>query len=351
MIHDFSQLGPDVSGHILSELPVSVLIADVTGNVLFANGRARAVLGPQKEASRLSSLADWHPRNGSLSTTLRLIAGSSNWLPVGLWRDDDHVLLKGRGFLMDSHSEPHVLLTESLSAPRRFTEHSEQVRRLNAQLLVQRQTEDRLRTALRTTEALRRELVHRVKNSLAIVSALLRNKAREAEHPSVNEAMASAAARIQSIAIVHDVLDSLSETEFLSSQALFHALLAHLRASICPPNVSLESDVFETQLHADTALPLSLLVNELVTNAIKHAFVGKESGTVTVTFAPADEGFVLTVADNGSGLDETSARKGNGSRIIDALARQIGGQVAVCGKAGTTWTITNCPNPRRELAT
>ncbi|SOE19030.1 two-component sensor histidine kinase [Hoeflea halophila] len=242
---------------------------------------------------------------------------------------------------MDGYAAPHVLLMETHTSAQRFAEHTAQLQQLNAQLFIQQRTENRLLIALQTADVLRREIIHRVKNNLSIVSALLRAKARSAEHPAATEALLAAAARINSMAIVHDILDATSETEIVKTKALFSALLDHLRDAICPPHITLECEAIETELETEAAMPLCLLLNELVTNAIKHAFKGQETGVVRVTFAETLDGFQLMVADNGSGIDEEATRKGAGSRIIEALVQQLQGEVAQVSRVGgTSWSLT-----------
>jgi two-component sensor histidine kinase len=92
------------------------------------------------------------------------------------------------------------------------------------------------------------------------------------------------------------------------------------------------------------------LVNELVTNAIKHAFKDRKSGEVSVTFAEVENGFRLTVADNGSGFEVEAARKGSGSRIVEALAQQLKGELEVSPTNGTTWSILLHPSIRRDAS-
>ncbi|WP_323764366.1 sensor histidine kinase [Marinovum sp.] len=342
--------GPEIAQRVLLELPVAIVIVDLKGKVVDCNTRAHTVMGRREGIPRLARLDDWQPRRGTLAKALHSVGISSSWTPLALWREDQQIELKGRGLLLAGHAEPQVLLMESHPTPHRFADHSQQIRRLNAQLVIQRRTEDQLRAALKTAEDLRRELVHRVKNNLAIVSALLRTKARTAEHPAATEALTAAAARIRSIAIVHDILDDRNESEFLTSKALFTALLDHLRLSICPPHITLVSEIFDAELHAETALPLSLLANELITNAIKHAFTDRTSGLVRITFAEAKGGYHLLVADDGSGIDDTPAQRGGGSRIVEALAKQLNGEIELSRRDGTTWSITLRPSKRCDAS-
>lgn len=342
-------IAPKVAQRILTDLPVAIIVANLNGRIVDCNPRANRIYSLPGNRSLLSELEGWQPRNGTLTAALCHIASSSNWVPIALSRDDEHIEMRGRGILLDGYAEPQVLLMETHATPQRFAKHSEQVRQLNAQLVIQRQTEDRLRAALRTADELRRELVHRVKNNLAIVSALLRTKARAAEHPAATEALTAAAARIRAIAIVHDMLDARKGAEILTSKSLFNALLEHLRDSLCPPHVTLDGEISDSELSSETALPLCLLVNELVTNAIKHAFSDRSSGRIRVMFALVDERFQLEVTDNGSGIDGNTQDRGSGSRIVEALVHQLKGKIELGQEGGTTWTVTLPPMSRESL--
>ncbi|MCF4097582.1 sensor histidine kinase [Maritalea mediterranea] len=319
---------------------MAVSIVDKNGKIIACNPRASRLYSSPEDRLALSELNAWQPRSGKLTELLRSVAGSSSWVPIALNRGEKRIELKGRALMVDGRAEPHILLMESPSAPLRFAEHSEQVRRLNAQLIVQQKTEERLRAAIQVAEDLRREVVHRVKNNLAIVAALLRTKSRTAEHPAATEALLLAATRVHSIAIIHDILDARNETETVTTKAVLMALLDHLQDAICPAHITLACDVLDIEILAETALPICLLVNELVTNAIKHAFRGRNSGEIRVVFKHEKEGFVLVVADNGVWVDEVPQRKGKGSQIVLALAQQLNGQLTVTYSEGTTWTIS-----------
>ena len=342
-------IAPKVAQRILTDLPVAVIVADLNGRIVDCNPRASRIYSQPGSRSLLTELEGWQPRNGTLTAALCHIACSSNWVPIALSREGEHIEMRGRGILLEGYAEPQALLMETHATPQRFAKHSEQVRRLNAQLLIQRETEDRLRLALRTADELRRELVHRVKNNLAIVSALLRTKARAAEHPAATEALSAAAARIRSIAIVHDMLDARNGAEILTSKALFNALLEHLQDSLCPPHVTLDGEISDFELSSEIALPLCLLVNELVTNAIKHAFTNRSTGRIRVVFALVNERFQLAVTDNGSGIDGNNQNCGSGSRIVEALVQQLKGEIKLEQNGGTTWTVTLPPMSRASL--
>src|SRR6202030_446332 len=101
--------------------------------------------------------------------------------------------------------------------------------------------------------------------------------------------------------------------------------------------IVLKTDIESELLPTDRAIPIGLIVNELVTNAVKYAFPGEAKGTVMVTLKRVPGALRLTVADDGQGLDPQRADSGLGSRLVDAFAQQLGGQVErTSGSEGTT---------------
>jgi two-component sensor histidine kinase len=111
-------------------------------------------------------------------------------------------------------------------------------------------------------------------------------------------------------------------------------------------SIALITDIDSEPLPIDRAIPLGLIVNELVTNAVKYAFPSETSGTVVVTLKRIPGKLRLTVTDDGRGADPRWADSGIGGRLVDAFARQLGGQVA--RESGNTGTIVSLALPSRE---
>ena len=205
--------------------------------------------------------------------------------------------------------------------------------------------EARLAALLEEKQALLEEVNHRVKNSLQLVSSILKLEARRAA-PGEGERLASAAARVQSVASVHASLYHQEDVRAVDMRAHLRELCAHLAASMGADarGIAMGVDVAEVSLPVTQAIPLSLIVNELVTNAFKYAFpeevpVGARVD-VSLRALPGG-GHVLVVCDNGGGdgtpgpsgaslSDGTGAAPsapagGLGTQLITTLARQIGG--------------------------
>lgn len=186
-----------------------------------------------------------------------------------------------------------------------------------------------------------REFEHRVKNNFTVVASLLDLQRRRSSDPATIAALGEALGRIDSIARAHRHLyrggarDHVDMADYLGElcDALADSLL--LRGT-----VTLECRATPAAMPRDRAVPIGLIVNELVTNAAKHAFKGREAGLILVSFGPSEAGWTLVVSDNGVGmpdvLPEPTPGGGLGRRLIDAFTRQAGGTMTVdSDKLGT----------------
>lgn len=178
------------------------------------------------------------------------------------------------------------------------------------------------------------EFDHRVKNNFTLVASLLDMQRRRAGEGETAEALQAALSRVESIARAHrhlyrgsgasagtvDMASYLSELCTALSEALF------LRGAI-----TLDCHSDHAAIPRDRAVSIGLVVNELVTNAVKHAFPGRDAGRISTRFEVAETGYRLTVTDNGAGMSEETRTKGRqggmGTRLIDAFARQANGTV------------------------
>lgn len=177
------------------------------------------------------------------------------------------------------------------------------------------------------TRILQREVSHRVKNSLSMVASLLRLQARDSALPEVNRALGDAHARITTIAEVHDHLWQQQDAEQVELGTFLRELCDSLQQTA--PNHRLDLAAEPVTIATDRAIPIALLVNELVTNAFKYAYAPGSGGAVSVRLhlSPASR-IVLEVADRGAGLPEGFDPKRPGAslgmRLVTALTRQLG---------------------------
>jgi len=185
-----------------------------------------------------------------------------------------------------------------------------------------------LEQTLQHQEVLTREISHRVKNSLTIVASLLSMQARTTKQPEVERALEDAQSRVQTIAQLHDRLWRADEVQCISLAGFMSELVEQLRSST-PADVALTCDFVPVTVATDQVVPLALLVNELVTNAIKHAYPDG-GGKVQISIREGDgEHLRLIICDNGIGVPEdldATRSTSLGMKLINSLARQVGGQ-------------------------
>ena len=146
--------------------------------------------------------------------------------------------------------------------------------------------------------------------------------------------------RVNTIAYLHERLYRTDHVDRVDAQAYVGEICANLRQSILADSeIALSTELQPFDLHVDQAVPIGLIVNELVTNAIKYAFAPGQKGTILVRFRVLDDRATLTVSDNGRGLpaDEPD---GVGMRLVRALAEQINAKLRVVSRNGVTCSLT-----------
>jgi two-component sensor histidine kinase len=188
------------------------------------------------------------------------------------------------------------------------------------------------------------EFDHRMKNNFAIVAGLLDMQKRRAESAEAAAALETARMRVESIAQAHRHLYRGSDLVGLVEMSDYLRQLcgALAEALFLGGKVSLVCEADPVQVPRDRAVSIGLVVNELVTNAAKHAFTGRDAGRIEVRFCERGGGWSLSVADNGVGLPAVPApsRGGLGTRLIDAFARQAEGRLRTESDAtGTRVTL------------
>lgn len=209
--------------------------------------------------------------------------------------------------------------------------------------LVRLRAERAMLASLREKEILLKEIHHRVKNNMQIVSSLLSLQARDVSDPAMLALVAESRARILSMALVHEDLyqsDNLAQVDFRRYlERLAERTLTSQRGAAA---LRFELELDELALTVDKAVPLGLLCNELLTNALKHAFIGKEEGLVTVRLERAENQATLTVHDNGHGLPAGFDPELGGTlglQLVWSLADQLHGTVEAGNDGGAVFTV------------
>jgi two-component sensor histidine kinase len=184
-----------------------------------------------------------------------------------------------------------------------------------------------LQQALEHQGVLTREISHRVKNSLSIAAGLLNMQSRASPDPGLKQALSDAHARVQAIAMVHDRLWRKDDVHAVELSEFLGELCEHLRASA--PNHDLVYDIAPVAVSPDQAVSIGLLVNELITNALKYAYPAG-SGEVRLSLAPTRSNEIrLEICDHGVGLPAefgSGTSAGLGRKVVSTLSRQLRGR-------------------------
>lgn len=194
--------------------------------------------------------------------------------------------------------------------------------------------------ALSQSELLMREMNHRVKNNLAIIQSLLNIQSREATDDHSRGALTESAARVQAVSRIHETLSGTFNLKEVSVADYFQELLTELALNfnIAEPACSVHLDIADITLDMDALIPVALVVNELATNAFKHAYTGRPGGEFSFSMKAAPGGAVaIRLADNGKGLPRGFDIRGGsslGMNIIASLVRQVGAEIEFTSTPG-----------------
>ncbi len=183
-----------------------------------------------------------------------------------------------------------------------------------------------LRLSLDREKVLRREIDHRVKNSLASIAALISMKARRSANGEVREALDDVCVRIRSLASLHGELHEIDEGSKVDLASLFERIKHDLKQLVAA-NLDLVFEVEARQVSPALANAMLLIANEFISNSAKHGF-DETAGTVTIAIAATDDGWEMVCRDDGKGDEDAalraSAASGLGTQVIRSIASSIG---------------------------
>lgn len=178
-------------------------------------------------------------------------------------------------------------------------------------------------------ELLLKEIHHRVKNNLEVISSLLALQSAKIEDPEIQEAMLASQNRVQSMGILHQKLYQNEHLAFIEMKNYFADLAENILDSYnLTEQITVEFPMKEIELDVDTAVPVGLIINELLTNSLKYAFPKGKLGKISISLEEIGQGMLhLCIADNGIGkaLHAKAQGTGFGTQLVDLLTRQIEG--------------------------
>jgi two-component sensor histidine kinase len=190
------------------------------------------------------------------------------------------------------------------------------------------ETERALRDALQQRAVLLHELDHRVKNNLQLIASLMMLQIRRSGDPAVREALEGMLERLNAVAIVHRRLFQNEDAASFDAAEFVRDLVEELTGALHLKDIRLELDLQPASVSLANAAPLALLLNELISNALRHAFPHGRRGALRIKFVKSDRCCRIEIRDDGVGMGETTDRRdGFGRTIVDLLSRQLEAQV------------------------
>jgi two-component sensor histidine kinase/CheY-like chemotaxis protein len=205
--------------------------------------------------------------------------------------------------------------------------------------------ETRLRASLREKEILLQEVQHRVKNNLQVIASLLRLQASTITDPTLHDLFCDSQNRVHAMALVHEQLyqaQDLARVDFAAYlRELATGVLSSYTAHAAQVGLAFDADTV-VALDIDTAIPLGLILTELVSNSLKHAFPDGRPGTITVGLHADAAAVTLTVRNDGVGLPESFDLQTVGSlglQLVGDLTQQLGGTATIDRRGGTAFQI------------
>jgi two-component sensor histidine kinase len=216
---------------------------------------------------------------------------------------------------------------------------------IDTDITIRKNMEERIRESLEEKGLLLREIHHRVKNNLQIIISLFNLQSHYVNDKKALLALKEGQDRIKSMALIHERFyqnDGLSKIDFDDYiKRLVENLL--LSSGIKPERIKTHVEADKISLDIDTAVPCGLIINELVSNSLKHAFGESNSGTLSVSLRYISESMVrLIVSDDGIGLPEgfdIEKYDSLGMQLINALSNQLDGKLTLAPGKGTTFTM------------
>lgn len=309
----------DLFAGIFESIPDAVLVVDTQGSIRHANRQAHLMFGYDDGALPSQPIERLIPQRfarGHSAHRDRYLTGAQV-RPMGQGLDLRAIRSDGREFDVDVMLSP----METGKGPIVLCV----VRDISAR----RDDERRLRESLREKETLLKEIHHRVKNNLAVISSLLYLQSRRTDDAETANVLEESQRRVRSMALVHETLyrsGSLAAVEFSEyARTLCH----EIRSSYMAPSQTIEVAIDTVPVHmpVDIAVPCALILNELLVNAFKHAFPAdrRSSGTIRLSIsAPDDAHTAILLEDDGVGAVPTGPQAPSlGVTLITSLCRQI----------------------------
>ncbi|MBL7748900.1 MAG: ATP-binding protein [Chitinophagaceae bacterium] len=202
-----------------------------------------------------------------------------------------------------------------------------------------------IEVSLKEKETLLREIHHRVKNNLQIISGLLNLQSRQIENPEAQEAVREGRNRVKSMALIHQKLYQQDNLTGVNMKEYLDDLVNTIQQTFRDNTTVIKADILcnDLSLDVDTAIPLGLIINELVTNCYKYAFTGKNNGQIIIRLEEEQQQLILEVKDDGAGLPEgfdMNTTRSFGMKLVQSLAAKLEAHIESRNDNGAVFKLT-----------
>jgi PAS domain S-box-containing protein len=310
---------------LLESAPDGIVVVDSSGMIVIVNSQTERLFG--------------YTRQELIGNPIEMLVPDSVRATHHGHRDtyvnDPKLRPMGAGRPLSGRTKEGQEFPVEISLSPLVTDQGRMVMSIIRDITERRKAEETIQASLREKEALLREIHHRVKNNLQVTSSLLRLQAGAVADPQSREMFEETESRIRSMALVHEKLyqsTNLSRIDFADYIRSLGALLFSSSA-INPANVKLQVSGGDIYLSIDTAVPCGLIVNELLSNALKHAFPGDRTGEIHVHLDEQEGGWIrASVRDDGVGLSsdfDPERTSTLGLQLVHGLAQQIDGRITI----------------------
>ncbi|HSB52491.1 MAG TPA: histidine kinase dimerization/phosphoacceptor domain -containing protein, partial [Dissulfurispiraceae bacterium] len=237
-------------------------------------------------------------------------------------------------------------VTERMMAEEALQKERDVVSSAQQELAERKLIEERIKASLREKEVLLKEIHHRVKNNLQVISSMLNLQSRHIRDGEALEMFKESQNRIKSMALIHEKLYTSTDLTMVDFPEYISTLATYLFHSyrVTSGIISLKTDVDNVSLNIDTAIPCGLIVNELISNSLKHAFPPGGKGEIWISLHPDEGGaFTLVIGDDGIGFPEGLDFRNTeslGLQLVNTLVEQLDGSIDLDRSHGTEFRIS-----------
>jgi PAS domain S-box-containing protein len=325
----------------LEYAPDGVYMNDLEGIFLYGNRKCEEIIGYRREELIGKNFLELNilPQK-SLNKAVQLLQANMEGKSTG---PDEIDLISKEGRLIPVEINTNVVQRMGQSIVLSFVRD----------ITIRKQAEEKIKASLLEKETMLKEIHHRVKNNLQVISSLLSLQSSYLQDEKAREMFQNSMDRVKIMANIHTMLyqsDDLARVDF---GGFIRDLASRLQQSygIAESPIQVRVDVVNVSLTIETSIPCGLILNELVSNTFKHAFPERRGGEIHISMTTAGDQFVLTVRDNGIGFPESVDFRNTqslGLELVNLLVGQMNGKIDMQVDGGTTWTIKFPVKSERE---